>query len=41
VLLQSDTDVAAQEEQLDARLAELLNIMRRNHAAGQEAQPAS
>jgi hypothetical protein len=32
---------AAQEEQLDARLAELLRIMRRKHLAVQEVQPGS
>jgi hypothetical protein len=40
-VLQSDTDMAAQEEELDARLAELLHIMRSNHAAVQETQRAS
>jgi hypothetical protein len=32
---------AAQEEQLDARLAELLRIMHRKHLALQEVKPGS
>ncbi len=38
----SDTqEVAAEEEQLDARLAELLHLMHREHLAIQEARSAS
>jgi len=34
-------DVVLKEEQLDARLAELLRIMRRQHLAMQEVKPGS
>ncbi|HEX6521168.1 MAG TPA: hypothetical protein VF070_14350 [Streptosporangiaceae bacterium] len=34
-------DVAAGEEQLDARLAELLRLMYRQHLDHQEVQPVS
>ena len=44
-MLYDTLEVAAQpeqhEEQLDARLAELLHLMHREHLAGQEARSAS
>ena len=41
-MVQNGTDVVgAPEEQLDARLVELLRIMHRKHQAVQEVQPAS
>jgi hypothetical protein len=41
-MVQNSTDVVnAQDEQLDARLAELLRIMHRKHLAVQEVQAVS
>jgi hypothetical protein len=41
-MVQDSTEVVTQEEQqLDARLAELLRTMHREHLSLQEAEPAS
>lgn len=40
-MLNNTQEVAAQEEQLDARLAELLHLMHREHLANQETRSAS
>jgi hypothetical protein len=38
-MVQNSPEVIVQEEELDARLAELLRIMHREHLAVQEVQP--
>jgi|HubBroStandDraft_6_1064221.scaffolds.fasta_scaffold2966085_2 hypothetical protein len=40
-VLENLQEVAVEEEQLDARLAELLHTMHRKHLAQQEVQPGS
>jgi hypothetical protein len=40
-MVQNNPETAVKEEQLDARLAELLRMMHREHLAIQEVKPGS